>query len=262
MSNKTMTPEEIAQALAAPFALDEVHFKPTAVSGNRALAVAFVDARAIQERLDAVVGVANWKDKYTPQPDGTVLCRLSIRIDGEWITKSDAGGPADMQDAGDRLKSATSDSLKRAAVKWSIGRYLYRLPATWCDWDAKKKQFTSKPSLPAWALPHSSARPAHAADANSTPPAKGNALPKDGRELEIRLAAFEAKLVAQDLCEDGDLCRHVLKALIAAGHGSEVEKWGKAAIEQAVQEVKDFEQRAREKQARKESTRQRISTKA
>jgi hypothetical protein len=53
----------------------------------------------------------------------------------------------------------------------------------------------------------------------------------------------------------------VLKALIAAGHGSEVEKWGRAAIEQAVQEVKDFEQRAREKQVRKDSTRQRIAGK-
>jgi hypothetical protein len=36
------SPEDLAAALAAPFDPDDVHFKPAAVSGSRALAIAFV----------------------------------------------------------------------------------------------------------------------------------------------------------------------------------------------------------------------------
>ena len=49
--------EQLTQALAAPFDLREVKFKPGVVSGNRALALAYVDARVIQDRLDEVLGV-------------------------------------------------------------------------------------------------------------------------------------------------------------------------------------------------------------
>jgi hypothetical protein len=40
----------------------------------------------------------------------------------------DVGGPSEQPDEGDRVKAAFSDALKRAAVKFGIGRYLYRLP--------------------------------------------------------------------------------------------------------------------------------------
>jgi hypothetical protein len=38
--------------LAAPFDRSVVKFKPAVVQGNRALALAYVDARVIQDRLD------------------------------------------------------------------------------------------------------------------------------------------------------------------------------------------------------------------
>jgi hypothetical protein len=43
--------------------------------------------------------------------------------------------------------------LKRAAVKFGIGRYLYRLPAQWQDYDPQRRQFVKTPSLPPWAIP-------------------------------------------------------------------------------------------------------------
>ena len=52
------TVSEITQALAAPFDLSDIKFKPQVVKNNRAMAIAYVDARAIQDRLDAVLG---WK---------------------------------------------------------------------------------------------------------------------------------------------------------------------------------------------------------
>ena len=41
------------------------------------------------------------------------------------VDDTPAGGGAGMKDAGDDDKSAFSDALKRAAVKWGVGRYLY-----------------------------------------------------------------------------------------------------------------------------------------
>src|SRR6516162_5571089 len=83
--------EALTQALSAPFDPREVKFKPAVVTGNRALALAYVDARVIQDRLDDVLGVSGWQDEYECLPDGSVVCRLHLRLGDEWITKMDVG---------------------------------------------------------------------------------------------------------------------------------------------------------------------------
>ena len=107
-------PKTVTAALAAAFDPSEVKFKPGAVSGNRALALAYVDARAIQDRLDEVLGVDGWQDDYECLADGSVVCRLRCRIGGEWLTKVDVGSPSEQPDGGDRLKAALSDSRSSA----------------------------------------------------------------------------------------------------------------------------------------------------
>lgn len=47
---------------------------------------------------------------------------------------------------------SASISLRRAAIKIGIGRYLYKLPRLWVDYDPQSKQFVKAPQLPAWAL--------------------------------------------------------------------------------------------------------------
>src|SRR5690348_17083448 len=87
--------EELMEALAAPFDAREIRFRPGAVSGNRALALPYVDARVIQDRLDDVLGVTGWQDEYECLPEGSVVCRLRLRIGEEWITKMDVGGQSE-----------------------------------------------------------------------------------------------------------------------------------------------------------------------
>jgi hypothetical protein len=118
------------------------------VSGTRALAAAYIDSRAVQDRLDEVLGVDGWQDDYHCLPDGAVVCRLRCRIGGEWVTSVDVGSPSEQPDGGDRLKSAFSDSLTRAAVKFGVGRYLYRLPPQCVDYDPQRRQFKTTPRLP------------------------------------------------------------------------------------------------------------------
>lgn len=145
--------KQLSLALTAPFPPDAVHWKPLSVKGNRALAAAYLDARAVMQRLDSVFGVGGWKDAYQLVAGGSVVCTLSVKVDGEWVEKTDVGSPSEQQDAGDKLKSAFSDSLKRAAVRLGIGRYLYRLPRQWCEYDSQRRQFVRPPQLPPWALP-------------------------------------------------------------------------------------------------------------
>src|SRR5688572_10685720 len=186
----------LTDALANPFHPKDVKFKPQMVKNNRALALAYVDARVIQDRLDDVLGVEGWQDDYQILDDGSVVCRLRLRLGDEWVTKMDVGGPSEQPDGGDRLKAAFSDALKRAAVKFGIGRYLYRLQAQWVDYDPVKKQFAQTPQLPAFALPKSAA-PKPAPKREAAPKAAKSAqpaLPSNGEELHRRLRDYDAKL--------------------------------------------------------------------
>jgi hypothetical protein len=246
--------EAVMEALGAPFEKTEVKFRPGVVSGNRALALHFVDARVIQDRLDAVMGVANWQDEYECLADGSVVCRLRLRLGGEWITKMDVGGKSEQSDEGDRRKAAFSDALKRAAVKFGIGRYLYRLQQQWCDYDPQKRRFVREPTLPASALPRSATMKmpvvAPAMEANkpgSTAPRKDPAvaLPSNGIELQKRLHAYDEALAKKGVCRQGDLVKHVVQSGIKAGFDDDLASWSGRAIQLAVEETRAFENRAR-----------------
>lgn len=158
----------LSSALTAPFPVECVRWRPAVVNGARALAVAYLDVRSVMRRLDEVFGVAGWKDAYRVLSNGSVVCRLSVKIGDEWITKTDVGSPSEQPDDGDKTKAAFSDSLKRAAVKYGIGRYLYRLPLQWVDFDPQAKRLKTRPTLPTWAIPSS-------ANTNGTHLANGHA---------------------------------------------------------------------------------------
>ena len=89
------------QELQDFFPADAIGWKPQAVNGNRALAIAYIDARDVENRLDAVVGIDCWKDAYEVLADGNVVCTLSIRLGDEWVSKTDVGGESDQKDDGD-----------------------------------------------------------------------------------------------------------------------------------------------------------------
>jgi hypothetical protein len=146
-----MSEQTITERLADLFDAEEIKWKPGTVNGNRALAMPYIDARCVMERLDDVLGVEGWQDEYEFLPDGSCACRLRLRINGEWVQKMDVGGESEQKDEGDRRKAAVSDALKRAAVKFGVGRYLYSLGSQWVDYDPQKKKFAKTPALPDWA---------------------------------------------------------------------------------------------------------------
>jgi hypothetical protein len=122
----------------------DVDFKPQTFSkdGTKALAIAFVDPRRYQEKLDAVLGIANWSVEYrslgevttaseTTKARGAVVARLTIfdtdtgrTVVREEVGEFDGTGMA-------QYPTASAQAFKRACVTLGLGRYLYDLPQTW-----------------------------------------------------------------------------------------------------------------------------------
>lgn len=160
--------------LALPFKPKEIEWRVGRSGYSRdgkpwAMVLAYVSNRAIMRRLDLVCGPENWKNQFREWKEKSQLCGISIRIDGEWVTKWDGADDTDFE----ATKGGLSDSMKRAAVQWGIGRYLYYLDGTFADLsdkrlpknirafqapikDDSKKTHTywfPAPALPDWALP-------------------------------------------------------------------------------------------------------------
>ena len=95
-------------------------WKPQAVKNGKAICVAYIDSRQCQEMLDEVCGPENWQSRHKEEK-GNLFCEVGIRIDGEWIWKSDVGSESNIE----KEKGEASDSFKRACVMWGIGRFLY-----------------------------------------------------------------------------------------------------------------------------------------
>lgn len=129
--------------LRAPFPADEIEWRVGSTTGDkkRGLALAYLTSRHVMNRLDEVCGIDGWQDRYEFHGPRTV-CYLSIKIGDEWVTKADAAGDTQVE----AEKGSVSDALKRAAVKWGIGRYLYSLGNTWVELEPAGRSFKIKDS--------------------------------------------------------------------------------------------------------------------
>lgn len=117
------------KALSAQFDPDKIDWRVGSVTKDktRGMALAYIDARTVQDRLDDVCGPF-WQCRHEVAPDGKkTTCHIGIKIDDEWIWRSDGAGETDFEGE----KGGYSDSFKRAAVRWGIGRYLYDLSSPW-----------------------------------------------------------------------------------------------------------------------------------
>ena len=116
-------------ALSAPFPSSSISWRVGATTKDKAkgIALAYIDARDVMRRLDGVCGPNNWQNKYSWSDGKTVVCDIGIRINGEWVWKSNGAGDTDVE----AEKGKLSDAFKRAAVLWGIGQYLYSLPNVW-----------------------------------------------------------------------------------------------------------------------------------
>jgi hypothetical protein len=122
--------DKLEMAFKRPFPVGKIRWR----KGGGGTELAYITARDVMDRLDEVVGTAYWQTKYNWIGD-RMICELSVKIDKEWVTKSDGAGDSNIEGE----KGGISDALKRAAVLFGIGRYLYhpscfdrsKKPAVW-----------------------------------------------------------------------------------------------------------------------------------
>lgn len=132
--------------LSAPFDPDEIDWRVGATTKDKSkgIALAYIDARAVMERLDSVCGPENWQCKYSHAGEKTV-CEILIKCGEEWVAKSNGAGDTDVEGP----KGALSDAFKRAAVVWGVGRYLYSLDSPWVRLEARGRSYViAKDELP------------------------------------------------------------------------------------------------------------------
>lgn len=134
--------------LSKPFPPELVSWRVGSTKADKTagLALAYIDARDVMERLDAVCGPANWQCKYT-HANAKTICDIGIKCNAddptkvaEWIWKADGAGDSDVE----AEKGALSDAFKRAAVRWGIGRYLYNIKSSWVEIEPTGRSFRIK----------------------------------------------------------------------------------------------------------------------
>ena len=101
--------------LKRPFAIGKLKWR----QGGGGKELVYITARDVMDRLDEATE-GYWTSEYK-EIKGNLFCGISILLDGEWITKSDGADDSHIEGA----KGGISDALKRAAVQYGIGRYLY-----------------------------------------------------------------------------------------------------------------------------------------
>ena len=134
--------------LRAPFPPERISWRvgSTTQDKKKGLALAYIDARDVMQRLDDVCGPAGWQRQY-PHANGKTVCAIGIKVGDEWIWKADGAGDSDVE----AEKGALSDAFKRAAVSWGVGRYLYDIDSPWVEIEPMGRSFkiaeSAKPAL-------------------------------------------------------------------------------------------------------------------
>lgn len=135
------TAQELFDELCMPFAAEEIDWRigNTKADKSEAMALAYLDARTVMDRLDSICGPNGWQCNYTPVPGHpSIICNLGVKMpEGEWLWKADGAGASDIE----AEKGMMSDALKRAAVRWGIGRYLYDLDSPWVKIEPAGRSF-------------------------------------------------------------------------------------------------------------------------
>lgn len=197
---------EIFDQLKAEFPRDAISWRAQTVTkdGTKAMALAYIDARDVMQRLDDVVGPDGWQCRY-PHATGKTVCEIGIRVRDEWIWKADGAGDTDIE----AEKGALSDAFKRAAVRWGIGRYLYDLASPWVPCESYKRgdKFAwSKWTADPWSfVRNSSSAPTtgrNAAGGQPRPPA--SSAPAAPLSDEAATMLVNATMDAARLCADAD----------------------------------------------------------
>jgi hypothetical protein len=157
--------KEFVAALEVPFDASQIEWRVMNTTKNgqpaRGQVVPYADQRAYTDRLNALFTPASWTRRYTIHTSANfergqekktvakvlVSCELTIFGLG-----SHSATGEEFADDPNALTAAEAQALKRAAVCFGLGRYLYYFTGSWVDLDDRNRP-KSVPQLAGWATP-------------------------------------------------------------------------------------------------------------
>lgn len=208
---------DILAKLAAPFPPEVISWRVGSTTGDksRGMALAYIDARDVQDRFNEVCGI-HWQVRHPWAGGSKLACEIGVKVGDEWIWRGDGAGDSDVE----AEKGAFSDSFKRAAVRFGVGRYLYDIDSPWValkavgkswaiadnEYERLRKMLAGKVTT---SLPP---RPAHDKPA-MVPPAQptamtaavANGAPTTAPHIVTQAKAIETELKAADSAHQLDL---------------------------------------------------------
>lgn len=125
--------DRVTRELRRPFSSDAIEYRPLGRAGrdSKVAVIFYIDSRLVVARLNQVAGAANWMDAYEPllrHEAPTQFYPVECRLTVYGVTKVDVGGDRHNEPSEHAWKGAYSDALKRAAVKFGVGAFLYSIP--------------------------------------------------------------------------------------------------------------------------------------
>ncbi len=109
-----------------PLKANEIEVRIDRINKNGAFLLLYQDARCAMEILDETVGATNWQRIHSRDNANCTILIWDERKN-TWVGKEDTGVESNTE----AQKGLASDSFKRAAVNWGIGRELYTSPDIW-----------------------------------------------------------------------------------------------------------------------------------
>lgn len=115
---------------------NEIECRVGAINDKGFSILLYKDARVDMNILDETFGNMNWQREHK-EIKGNLYCGISVwdSEKNQWITKWDCG----VESFSEKEKGESSDSFKRSAFNFGIGRELYSAPFIWVNGNVKDK---------------------------------------------------------------------------------------------------------------------------
>ena len=121
---------------------DEIEWRVQSQTKNKdkLIIVPYITNRCVMDRFDLAFGEDGWNSSFKEVTDG-FLCTITATVDGKTISRSDGANKTNIEP----VKGGISDSMKRTAVQFGLGRGLYKYPRVMIEIEDK--------FIPNWVYP-------------------------------------------------------------------------------------------------------------
>lgn len=133
MKTSRLTSEDLTK-LKSNFPKDRLGVKVQSLSRDKtkALLVLYLQHTDVQDRLEEID--PSWTAEVLHEQVQNSAWYVRMRMTLKGVSRENVGEGADP-------KSAYSDAIKRCAMLFGVGRYLYDSPTVWGDYDESRDRF-------------------------------------------------------------------------------------------------------------------------